>query len=1430
MTSTPACNGAAIGKRVSPGSGRAAPVATSSRNRAPPNNARTTSTSSTLTTPTMSGASDVDAGRRRDRALRRWNLLRTHVRVTRRLAQELALKHARRFSSAQQALVDACVGCISAPASKDCPLDTLLAVREQFLSLLDAEHCVLSFEVLPASATATGSGSVITFDGRRVRQVVEKAARTSGTAAARRQARGSTHHPTFYSTAGACAKARVEAPAGCKHVQSYLCMPLVDCSDRVRAVVDVYNSRHDARDIAAWLGDCESDCSLAFRSFKSTSEPLRVFCGFVGALLRAALPIEAILASDRTADPISSIFRRTCEGASGPEEIPLLLLDFLQRALGVEGWTVYAYDRETETLWARLASAGFRTKVSTVLMGHGVIGRAASTAEPLFDGDLLCVPMFDQCKDRQVNSVVVFYGAHKVKRKTRGAFRQSDVELCTVVCRHVGSSLQRLALEDAANQAQDKAQALLELSDLLFRELEHSPKPTALLLKAARTIVQKAWFRTAECNVYLRDPLTRELYSPGNATQGEYRVSLPSSSSSVAAAARSGNVINLRDASAGFLSREKHSKPILAVPVKDPSSGVVLAVLELLDKQSTTRDSPHDKPAAVTVDKLYFDRHDEDLAKGIARQVASALRNTQRLDAARTAQRKSAALLSLRLPAATGTMPGEQAGAVFSFVEAAACKALRASHGALFLVDAPSRSLFARMGANWRGYRLPIGQKLQGRVAATGAAVRLVREARIHPEFDSDYDRLMGMQTSSLLCVPIKAQPSLSASASSNPFGSSGVSGRGGRRCSSSFSTSSSTDDDIDDRPVIGVFYAVNKVNSHGETEGFDAEDEQVLRAICVELAALVERRAWELVFETPSYDDSDSSDSETESRVTRTFLSQYTNSSPIRRRRRPRSRLPSVVSDLDHVAAVVAATSYHEGCFLGSSGGSGIMSSLPGSIGLVTGQGTQSPVLQWDLDPWQFSPAQLVDLAVDMFELHDLMDGFALPEATLRRFLHSVQAQYLDVPYHNTYHAFATLHMTFLMLTAQSKKLAPSLIPASTALGVAPTTKAQALERARQKRCGELILAPRERLAVFVAAFCHDMGHDARTNDFHVRSSSRLARRYNDHSVLENMHAAACFETMRKPGNDVLAGLEDGSSDTAGSRRAMRKRIIRAILATDMHRHASIVAKLHEAQIRGSRNDDETLRELLADAVVHSADISGPTQTCEQHFRWTTRLLEEFNEQHAEEVELGISATAYMDDQPESAEFARVNLAFVDSCAFPLWRAMSGMLAGLEGCLANVERNRTMWATRLEEATKLEAELRAEKQQKRISVTPASATSPEKLTITKKMISTQQPKDVPQRQANLQADEQSKQSTDKFVTPTKPAKKVANSMQPTDTPRHQAKPDAEKSAKKVYTAFVTPKTAANPKKTSSTPKKKEGTSQPMDIPRQPTKRKLELH
>eukprot|EP00434_Breviolum_minutum_P040903 symbB.v1.2.036366.t1/scaffold5055.1/size50094/1 len=49
------------------------------------------------------------------------------------------------------------------------------------------------------------------------------------------------------------------------------------------------------------------------------------------------------------------------------------------------------------------------------------------------------------------------------------------------------------------------------------------------------------------------------------------------------------------------------------------------------------------------------------------------------------------------------------------------------------------------------------------------------------------------------------------------------------------------------------------------------------------------------------------------------------------------------------------------------------------------------------------------------------------------------------------------------------------------------------------------------------IAAAVHDVGHPGYNNDFQKMTSSELALRYNDSSVLENFHAATCFEVLRE-------------------------------------------------------------------------------------------------------------------------------------------------------------------------------------------------------------------------------------------------------------------------------------------------------------------------
>ncbi|TMW60143.1 hypothetical protein Poli38472_000185 [Pythium oligandrum] len=1151
----------------------------------------------------------------RDIARRRWRLLQKHVCITQWLSKDLMRRQVKRFALAQESLVDALM------TSNDDFMEVFVKIREQFLSLLDAENCFLSFEA---------NRSILEFDGRSIYPS------TRAKRGLLRQAlqNGQPVH-LFHPSTASDEPYMVDGVPQTIDVRSYICLPLVDSDGKVQAVAEIFNSRQDVTTVSTWL---RPGCS---------NGSLHVLRNFVGNLIKAFakranisdLVSSRVMAPSASTSANASLPLRVSHGAPETEMngYPIeSLVRFLRHSVSVEHCSVFAYDKDADLLWVRLSDDSWSPP--TVKCGDSIIGRAAMTGEPIqyslphpnsgdeeeqrafnehfgslslpMDSvrDVLCIPTVTTATQK-LNGVVFL-----LNKTDKTPFNEAEIAMSINLCRHIGHALHSSELHEAILKAQGKAQTLLDLSSVLFRELE-----TNALLVAIMDAIKKP-MNASKCCMFIMDDEKHELVAPvgsdiANDTDQEiFRI--PANEGIVGAAAQSAEIINVRDAyrdsrfnpmvdrQTGFVTRS-----ILAVPIKD-TNGAVLGVLEMVNKLS----------------KQYFDKDDEELARGIAYYLAIALKNAKLFEAARSAMRRSDALLAMMQVISSSN---ENVADVFKALVDTACQILNVEHGALFFVDALSKTLFCRVGSNWKGYTIPMGKFIPGIVAESGDGVTLAH-ARSHPDFDLAYDDLVGLETSSLLCVPVKSSSSSTAS------------------------------------HVIAVFYAANKLTGDGSSRAsirravFCEEDIKIMNAICNEMSSVIERRAWELVFLVESSNES-SSDMMTE--VTSSFLSQYTTTPSLPRRRssffRQRAPTPTSAAPSDEIAQQ-------------STGLSGGLLSKVFASSKPTSSDSMARIRDWELIPWEYSAPQLVDLVLDMFEYFDLLQRYQVPRATMRRFVVSVKGQYQDIPYHNVYHAFTTLHVSFLIVSSQSSVGSGTL--SSSSETIAQRIHSNSVSGDEPPRVIHL-LELRDILSVFIAAFCHDMNHNGRTNDFHIRYRTSLAMLYNDQSVLENMHAAACFETMRRPGHDILAQV------SVSEYRQMRKSIIRAILATDMHNHAGIVTQLHEKlKVDVFNPEDETHKELLMNAIVHSADISGPALIEKIHVKWSLQLLEEFNMQYEEEVALGMTPTPYMNAKPGSPELGKLNLAFIDSCVFPLWSIMHTFLDGLDKCLENIQSNRTVW------------------------------------------------------------------------------------------------------------------------------------------------------
>eukprot|EP01105_Mastigella_eilhardi_P008713 TRINITY_DN20_c0_g2_i1.p1 TRINITY_DN20_c0_g2~~TRINITY_DN20_c0_g2_i1.p1 ORF type:complete len:504 (-),score=122.40 TRINITY_DN20_c0_g2_i1:955-2466(-) len=321
----------------------------------------------------------------------------------------------------------------------------------------------------------------------------------------------------------------------------------------------------------------------------------------------------------------------------------------------------------------------------------------------------------------------------------------------------------------------------------------------------------------------------------------------------------------------------------------------------------------------------------------------------------------------------------------------------------------------------------------------------------------------------------------------------------------------------------------------------------------------------------------------------------------------------------------------------------------------------------QVDVDTWDFDVFQVVELpergvisGVVWAVLQDaqLFRAFSLHEPKLHHFLSLLDASYCGVndedkddsahenPYHNRKHAADVIQAMHFLL--------------SEVLASSPHMRAA--------------VTPLDRLACVLACAMHDYKHPGRNNVFLRNSLHRTHVEFFE-SALERFHAArGCSLLLLDPECQALANL------TRAEQVELHATVCKLVLATDMAKHVEYLdafkawaAVQQRASAAGVAVDivpgdpvtevDDNSKLLVLQVLIKAADLSNAFRGWRVCHEWTMRVADEFRQQGAQELELGLSVSKFMDGRVSPQEMQNT---FVPLIVVPLLRALDSLFPRL--------------------------------------------------------------------------------------------------------------------------------------------------------------------
>ena len=169
---------------------------------------------------------------------------------------------------------------------------------------------------------------------------------------------------------------------------------------------------------------------------------------------------------------------------------------------------------------------------------------------------------------------------------------------------------------------------------------------------------------------------------------------------------------------------------------------------------------------------------------------------------------------------------------------------------------------------------------------------------------------------------------------------------------------------------------------------------------------------------------------------------------------------------------------------------------------------------------------------------------------------------------------------------------------------------------------------------SIFISCLCHDYGHPGVNNNFLKETKNKLSIRFNDISILENMHISTTFKLiLNNKDCNIFESIDNKLY------KQMRKEMISCVLATDMAFHNQYVDFLKE-NVNNKENKDnnknnknnEDYHQKFMNLLIHSADISNPTKIFNIYFQWAKLVVEEFWDQGDKEKDLHLPCSCDRD------------------------------------------------------------------------------------------------------------------------------------------------------------------------------------------------------